>query len=54
MGETTEICGNNISAIELESGKFTVFFRSSEILQFRGFEMYIICFRPDEKDLPGD
>ena len=54
---TTEICGNTTSKEsegELEYGKFTVFFRSSERLRFRGFEMQIVCFRPDERDLPGD
>ena len=56
MAGTTEICGNttaNDAVAELELGKFTVFFRSSEMLSFKGFEMYIICFRPDERNLPG-
>ena len=56
VGRTTEICGN-ISAnsvFTLGTRNFTVYFRSSETINHKGFEMYIVCFRPNETDQPGD
>ena len=59
MGGTTEICGNTTgkdSVLELESHEFNVFFRTSEQNEngeFRGFQMYIICFQQTEADLEG-
>ena len=56
MGETTEICGNDISAnsaLILETRYFTVFFRSSETINHKGFKMNIVCFRPGEIVLPA-
>jgi hypothetical protein len=56
MSGTTEICGNsasNDSVLELESGSFTVFFRTSEEKKLGGFEMYIICFRAADRDRRG-
>ena len=53
---TTEICGNQTSmdsVLELQSGDFDVFFRTSEETTFPGFEMYVICFEPLERRLPG-
>ena len=53
---TTEICGNTsfiLSDLKLNGGKFKVFFRSSEEVMGEGFQMYIICFREEERDLPG-
>ena len=57
MGETKEICGNNTSAnsvFTLGTRNFTVYFRSSETINHKGFEMYIVCFRSGETDQPGD
>ena len=55
MGGTTEICGNvPPTVLNLEFGTVKIFFRSSETVKFKGFEMYIICFRQDERDLPGN
>ena len=59
---STEICGNaitNASLSELQSGSFTVFFRSSEDLGedevvYKGFQMYVLCFRSEEADSPGN
>ena len=31
----------------------TVLFRTSEVDEFPGFEMYAICYKPEERDLPG-
>lgn len=53
---TTEICGNktpNSSLLQLESHSFKVFFRTSEQNRYPGFEMYVICFKEEERDLPG-
>ena len=33
--------------------EITVRFRTSEVEQFPGFEMNVVCYRPDERDLPG-
>ena len=41
------------SVLELESGNFNVLFRTSEATTFSGFEMYVICFEPLERGLPG-
>ena len=52
----TEVCGNTLSTDavqELEFGNYTVVFRTSEEVRGEGFEMYSICFRPEEKDLPS-
>ena len=56
MAGTTELCGNtttNDSVLELQSGAFDVTFRSSEERNFTGFQMVVICFRPDERDMEG-
>ena len=53
---TTEICGNQTSmdsVLELQSADFKVFFRTSEETKNTGFEMYAICFEPEERDLEG-
>ncbi|CAI8044885.1 hypothetical protein GBAR_LOCUS24857, partial [Geodia barretti] len=48
----TEICGNssNDSTSELQSGNFTVIFRTSEEKKSGGFVMYIVCFREEDRD----
>ncbi|CAI8014636.1 hypothetical protein GBAR_LOCUS9133, partial [Geodia barretti] len=48
----TEICGNssNGAMSELESGSFTVIFRTSEEKKFGGFEIHVICFREEDRD----
>lgn len=54
---TTELCGNTTLESEfgsLEQGNFQVFFRSSEITRGRGFRMLVVCFKPEERDRPGD
>ena len=54
---TTELCGNITLESEfgsLEEGKFTIFFRSSETTRGRGFRMFVVCFKPEERDQPGD
>ena len=33
--------------------EITVLFRTNEAEQFPGFEMNVVCYRPDERDLPG-
>jgi hypothetical protein len=56
VGGTTEICGNSVpkdSLMELQPRNFTVFFRTSETEKFTGFEMYIICFQPEERNQTG-
>ncbi|CAI8027326.1 hypothetical protein GBAR_LOCUS15632 [Geodia barretti] len=56
MSRTTELCGNstsNDSMSELETGNFTVYFRTSEEKKFGGFEMYVICFREADRDRRG-
>ena len=57
MGGTTEICGNTTgrdSELQLQSGEFKVFFRSSDNNNnHRGFVMLIICFQPSEADFKG-
>jgi hypothetical protein len=53
---TSEICGNESfinRELQLNGGKFRVFFRSSEQVKGEGFQMYVICFREAERDLPG-
>ena len=39
---------------ELESGSFTVIFRTSEEKKFGGFEIHVICFREEDRDRRGD
>ena len=54
---TSEICGNESfinRELQLNGGKFRVFFRSSEQVKGEGFQMYVICFREAERDLPGN
>ncbi|CAI8024931.1 hypothetical protein GBAR_LOCUS14443 [Geodia barretti] len=36
-----------------QSGNFTVYFRTSEEGKFGGFEMYVICFREEDRDRRG-
>ena len=46
---TTEICdriGSSNFLLQLESGNFTVTFRTSAEGEFPGFQMYIVCFEP--------
>ena len=43
---TTELCGNTTTVLELQTGDFTVYFRTSEEGRRRGFEMYVVCFNP--------
>ena len=53
---SSEVCGNETSmneVLELEFGSYTVVFRSSEVVRAEGFEMYSICFKPAERDLPS-
>ena len=53
---TTELCGNmggKDSLLQLESGNFSVFFRTSEQKKDTGFEMYAICFEPEEQNVSG-
>ena len=53
---STEVCGTTINSdavLELEFGDFMVIFRSSEDTRGEGFELYTICFRPEEADLAG-
>jgi hypothetical protein len=53
---TSEICGNSIpnaTVSELQSGNFTVYFRTSEKKKLGGFEMYVICFREADRDRRG-
>ena len=55
-GGTTEVCGNttgNNSMLQLQSGEFKVFFRTSEENTVKEFQMYIICFQPSEADIEG-
>ena len=50
------MCGTTINSdavLELEFGDFMVIFRSSEDIRGEGFELYAICFRPEEADLEG-
>lgn len=52
----SEVCGNTTSTdtvMELEFGNYTVVFRTSDEDRGEGFEMYSICFKPEEKDLPS-
>ena len=54
---TTEICGNQsfiTRELKLNEGKFKVFFRSSEEVKGEGFQMYVICFRVADRDMPGN
>jgi hypothetical protein len=41
------------SVLQLEFANFSVVFRTSEKVVAGGFEMYVVCFRPDETSLPG-
>ena len=53
---SSEVCGNETSTngvLELDFGNYTVIFRSSEVVRGEGFEMYSICFKPEERDLPS-
>ena len=53
---TTEICGNSTSGdsvLELQSRNFTVYFRTSEEKTIKGFQMYIVCFNKEERNLEG-
>ena len=53
---TTEICGNTsliTRELKLNGGRFKVFFRSSEEKNDTGFQMYVLCFREAERDMPG-
>ena len=53
---TTELCGNSTSddsVLELESRNFTVYFRTSEDTVARGFQMLIVCFNHEERNLEG-
>ena len=53
---TTDACGNQTgddAVIELEFGDYIVVFRTSEEIRGRGFEMYSVCFKPTERDLPS-
>ena len=55
---SVEECGNtpsDSSVRELENGKFNVVFRTSEEqnLNKEGFQMYVTCYRPEEKDMNG-
>ena len=43
---TTELCGNTTTVLELQTGNFTVYFRTSEEGRRRGFEMFVVCFNP--------
>ena len=52
-----EECGttpSESSLLELETGNFTVVFRSSEDdVVGDGFQMYVICYKPSEDNLSG-
>ena len=51
-----ELCGNRSMGINprnLEEGKLTIFFRTSEIKRYPGFRMLIVCFKKNEKNLDG-
>ena len=53
---SNEVCGNETSTnkvLKLDFGNYTVVFRSSEAVRGEGFEMYSICFKPEERDLPS-
>jgi hypothetical protein len=51
---TDEFCGSDsLIELKLNVGKFKVLFRSSEEVKGTGFQMYIICFREEERDPPG-
>lgn len=53
---TTDVCGNVTSPdalVELEFGDYMVVFRTSEEIRGRGFQMYSVCYRPEETDLDG-
>ena len=52
----TEFCSNKSMAIDpqnLELGRMTVIFRTSERITKPGFRMIIQCFKPNEKNLEG-
>ena len=53
---STEICGNststaNISYNGLQTGNFKVFFRTSESVQGRGFQMLVMCAASDDQGI---
>ena len=50
---TTELCGNTTATpLVLQTGTFTVYFRTSEEGRGRGFEMYVVCFDPEHREFP--
>ena len=53
-----EECGttpSSSSLLQLENGRFTVVFRTSEkIFEGGGFEMYVLCYRPLETGMDGN
>ena len=56
-GGVVEECGTTPSefgVLQLESGNFTVVFRTSEdSVVGNGFQMYVICYKPAETSLKG-
>lgn len=53
---TTDVCGKTPTTnavLSLEFGDFTVVFRTSEEVTGVGFQLYSICYRPAERDLPN-
>ena len=51
---SNEFCGNvSLNESRLNVGKFKVLFRSSEEVMGAGFQMYIICFKDEERDIEG-
>ena len=53
LSETSEFCGNTTATtLELQTGTFTVYFRTSEEGRGRGFEMYVVCFNPEHREFP--
>ena len=56
QGGYVEECGNTISALSLSQlvfEGFDVVFRTSEVNVSEGFQMYIVCSKPEEASLPG-
>ena len=57
FGGSTEVCGNTStrdSVLQLQSGGFRVFFRSSEVRKFAGFRMFIVCVNEGDTGEPGE
>ena len=55
-GGAIEECGNTSSTFflsELEFGRFTVVFGTSQETRGEGFELYTLCYKPAEQFLPG-